>query len=390
MRTRGIRSGPGRGGAAALAAVLLCLPAAAADDPPVLDGEQLRAAVVGATDWLIENQRPDGGWGSHHSPRPIEVLCDVPGSHQAFRVGTTGLAVLALMDTPAQSKAAREAVDRGIDHLLEYSEAKRPSGFEHYNVWAFGFALHAFGEFLASHPDDPRSEEILATCARLVEKLERYQCLDGGWGYLSLEPPTTYQPSFTSMSFTTATILVGLDRARSVGVELPPRLLERALDSVARCRTPTGSYTYGEIWNRGPTRGINQIKGAACRTPVCQYALELFGREIPLEDHRRALQDLLVRHARFQVASLRRPIPHESWYAISGYFYLYGHAYAGYVLEGLPPAERRRASPAVFQALEHCRQPDGSYWDYPLYSYHKPYGTAFALMALSRLEVPEE
>ena len=28
----------------------------------------------------------------------------------------------------------------------------------------------------------------------------------------------------------------------------------------------------------------------------------------------------------------KRPIPHESWYQISGYFYLYGHAYAAYSL----------------------------------------------------------
>jgi cytochrome b561 len=30
------------------------------------------------------------------------------------------------------------------------------------------------------------------------------------------------------------------------------------------------------------------------------------------------------------------------------------------------------------------RQPDGSLWDYPLYSYHKSYGTAHALIALTR------
>ena len=32
-----------------------------------------------------------------------------------------------------------------------------------------------------------------------------------------------------------------------------------------------------------------------------------------------------------------------------------------------------------------CAQPDGSLWDYPLYSYHKPYGTAFALITLTRI-----
>jgi len=26
---------------------------------------------------------------------------------------------------------------------------------------------------------------------------------------------------------------------------------------------------------------------------------------------------------------------------------------------------------------------DGSWWDFPLYSYHQPYGTGYALMALA-------
>ena len=82
---------------------------------------------------------------------------------------------------------------------------------------------------------------------------------------------------------------------------------------------------------------------------------------------------------------MRRPIPHESWYSISGYFYLYGHAYAAYVLESLPQEQQAPLWPALVDAVMHCRQPDGSFWDYPLYSYHKPYGTAFALIALSRV-----
>ena len=82
--------------------------------------------------------------------------------------------------------------------------------------------------------------------------------------------------------------------------------------------------------------------------------------------------------------AVRRPIPHESHYAISGYFYLYGHAYAALVLERLPAEEQETLWPAMIEALMVCHQPDGSFWDYPLYSYHKPYGTGFALMALTR------
>jgi hypothetical protein len=129
---------------------------------------------------------------------------------------------------------------------------------------------------------------------------------------------------------------------------------------------------------------INERSGSACRSPACLYALELFDRPVTEADYKRALADLLVRYPDYQKASLRRPIPHESWFYISGYFYLYGHAYAAYVLERLPPELQRNMAPLLIRALLYCRDPDGSFWDYPLYSYHKPYGTAFALIALVR------
>jgi hypothetical protein len=91
-----------------------------------------------------------------------------------------------------------------------------------------------------------------------------------------------------------------------------------------------------------------------------------------------------VDNHRFAIAGLRRPIPHESWYAVSGYFYLYGQAYAGLTLEHLRPADRRVFGPKIAAAVLKARQPDGSFWDYPLYGFHKPYGTGFALMALAR------
>ena len=107
-------------------------------------------------------------------------------------------------------------------------------------------------------------------------------------------------------------------------------------------------------------------------------------RECAAIRFRNRVRDLLVRHAGFQRVALRRPIPHESWYSISGYFYLYGHAYAAYVLERLPQEEQKELWPLMVDAVLVCRQPDGSFWDYPLYSYHKPYGTGFAVVALTR------
>jgi hypothetical protein len=344
-----------------------------------------RQALADAIAWLVANQQPDGSWGTHHSPRPIEVLASVPGSQEAFRVATTALATAALQESPLAGDDGLSAADRGIDYLLASYDVKRQNGLEHYNVWSFGYALQCFGERLLASPHDARADRIRAACARLIEKLGEYQTLDGGWGYLSMNPVPTFQPSDTSMSFTTATILVGVDRVKRAGVAVPDQLVARAVEHLKRSRLPDGAFLYGEYLKYRPRHGINQRKGSACRNPVCHYALERFGEPPPKTDALvESLRDLLVRYAGFQRIALRRPIPHESWYSISGYFYLYGHAYAAYVLEELPAEQQEPLWKALVDAVLVCRQPDGSFWDYPLYSYHKPYGTAFAVLALNR------
>ena len=42
----------------------------------------------------------------------------------------------------------------------------------------------------------------------------------------------------------------------------------------------------------------------------------------------------------------KRPVPHESWFAVAGYFFYYGHFYAAHCIELLDPEDRPlRAAP---------------------------------------------
>ncbi len=365
-------------------------------DSPQLPGIQARVelAIEDATRWLLENQKESGAWGSHHSPRPIEIFCDVPGSHNTFRLGSTSLGVMALWDVIGPSKETdgrvRRAIDCAVDHILEDWDVKRPSGLEHYSVWAYGYGLEALAEHLMkapeliAEPEGARAQRIRKVCAGMIERLGALQDLDGGWGYLTLGGIETQRPSWTSMSFTTATCMLGLSSAREAGIQVPEKIWKKALKQVKSCRTPVGSYTYGKLWNSAPARGINDVKGGACRTPLCNLAIEEWGQKVAQREHIASLENLLIKHARMQILSLKRPIPHESWYSISGYFYLYGHAYAARVMESLGKHYVARFSEPLAEAVLVCRQPDGSFWDYPLYSYHKPYGTALALSALTR------
>lgn len=342
-------------------------------------------AIRTAVAWLVANQNPDGSFGTHLTSRPYEVLASVPGSQDAFLVATTGLCVLALQDSRDPSPAVQKARDKALDFLIANAAVRRQSGMEHYNVWAFGYALRAIAEELRRAPDGPRAAGLRKMADQLVAKLGAYQTTDGGWGYLSLDEVPTYHPSDTSMSFTTATILIGIQAAQVAGIAVPEPLRAKAVDHLQRSRLPDGAFLYGEYLKYRPRLEVNERKGSAARTPACLYALDLCGGKVTEAEYRAALEDLLVRHAALQRAGVREPIPHRSFYAISGYFYLYGHAYAGYVLEKLPKADQERFGPLLAKAVLFCREKDGAFWDYPLYGYHDAYGTAYALIALTRI-----
>ena len=55
----------------------------------------------------------------------------------------------------------------------------------------------------------------------------------------------------------------------------------------------------------------------------------------------------------------------------------------------LDPADRPARQSALARFVLPHQEADGSWWDYYMFSYHKPYGTAYAVMTLLRcLESP--
>jgi len=78
----------------------------------------------------------------------------------------------------------------------------------------------------------------------------------------------------------------------------------------------------------------------------------------------------------------KKPMPHESFAMVAGYFYYYGHYYAGLCIGQLPARERPFYQDHLARIIIEHQEEDGSWFDFPLYNYHKPYGTAFALMTL--------
>ncbi|MFZ4638320.1 MAG: hypothetical protein ACOYMC_12985, partial [Pirellulales bacterium] len=121
---------------------------------------------------------------------------------------------------------------------------------------------------------------------------------------------------------------------------------------------------------------------------ACNLALRLWGDErITDAVVEEWLDRLIVRNGWLELGR-KRPIPHESFFQVAGYFYFYGHHYAARALAEIPAEHRPHYQDNLARIILNVQDADGSWWDYPLYNYHQPYGTAYALMTLHRCRRP--
>jgi len=348
--------------------------------------ERVDGAILRAVGYLCTSQKKDGSWGS-----PASTLSDIyapfPGSQQGFQVAASGLSLSGLLealDCPkvaAGAPDARRAVERATAWLLRRHAVRRIQADTLYNVWAHMYALEAFARLLARERDETARERLRKEAGRALELLQRFEFVEGGWGYYNFDFKGR-SPGPGSTSFTTATGLVALDMARRQGVEVPRALVDRGVSLVRRCERPDGAFTYSYDTVLWATAGINKVKGSLARTPACLEALARWGREVDPRRFTAALEDL-ERHGHFLLIARKYPIPHETWYQNSGYFCFYGYYYAAMLLDRVPSSRRATFAGQIAERLLPLQEQDGSFWDYQLFNYHKPYGTGYVLATLA-------
>jgi len=372
-----------------IAAVLLFAFVATAEDAPNLAKKMppagnvsVEAAIRGAVDFLVKNQNKDGSFGRAASANPYQLWCQVPGGHNAFRAATTALCWMGLQSAQYQPEASKKAQEKCLAWMVDHVRVKRAFAKQFYNVWSLGYGLRALSRALETNAPGAKPEAIRATMREIIKALDVYQSPDGGWGYLDFKVPA-YKPSW-STSFTTATVMIGLKRAEVQGLEVPPHMFEKGVKLLWRLRTPDGNYVYSIDHKYYPHGLINRHGGSSLRNGTCDVALLLCGSGKMKKANLRASLQRYVEQHRIAIAGMRRPVPHESHYAVSGYFYLYGQQYAALALDHLGAADKRLYWPKVVEFTLKSRQHDGSFWDYPTYNYHKFYGTGYALITLTR------
>ena len=284
------------------------------------DQKKIVSSFDKGVDYLLKSQNKNGSWGSATGTTGFDVRAKIPESHDAFRVATTALGVMALKRVAQDNLLARASRESAINYLLE-KVPKRATPKELYNIWAHGYAIQALSEVakemqIGKKIGEIKLESILSVINSHLDSLKKYETTMGGWNYYDFDVGAA-TASMEPTSFGTATIMAGLKEAHNSGVKIPGELIARGLKVLEKCRKPDGSYLYSMDWIYAPNGIPNKEKGSLGRSQACNFALYLYNYIVNFEDLKKGLNKLYDLH-KFLDIGLNRQWPHESWYATSG------------------------------------------------------------------------
>ena len=346
---------------------------------------EIQKSIDRGVKFLLKTQNPDGSWGTHADSRPFQIFAPIPGAHHAFRAATTSMCVSALLETESTDSEVVMAIDQAEVWLTKkLPRLKRATGDAIYNVWGHAYAIQALVRLHQRKGLKDEHRERLAGLIRgQLEMLDRYESVDGGWGYYDFRAQAR-KPTGSSISFVNSTVLIAMKEAQNIGIEPTAKVVKRAIAATKRQQKPDFTYLYGEYLDKRPMRDINRPGGSLGRSQCCNAALRMWGAEDITDNVLKTwLVRLYVRNGWLSIGR-KRPVPHEAWFAVAGYFYYYGHYYAAYCVEILKEEERQPYREMLAKIILRHQEPNGCWWDYTLYGYHQQYGTAFAIMTLQR------
>jgi hypothetical protein len=348
--------------------------------------DAIDASIRRGVDFLIAAQNENGSWGSATRTKGLNIYAPLPGAHHAFRAGASGLALSGLIDAADPRPEAQAAIDLAAAWTAaELPHLRRADPTTTYNVWGHAYGLRAITRLYQRETNPAKRTEWVRLAQEQVDLVSRFEDLRGGWGYLDVfDELTTQKPSGMPTSFTTATVLLAMAEARdALGVKLSDRMVQRSVASINAQRTPDFSYAYSFDHRMRPRAEINRPAGSLARSQACNAALRVFGEKAVTDEVLVTWADRFLAREGFLSNVRKRPVPHEGAFKIAGYFYYYGIFYFTESVRLLPREKHAAYAEALAALLLERQEKDGSWWDYPLYDYHQPYGTGYALMALA-------
>lgn len=353
---------------------------------PEVTAASLETSIRRGVDFLVGKQNPNGSWGSATRTKALNIYSPLPGGHHAFRAGASGLALSGLIDArDSRPEIAASVAKAAAWTAAEMPKLRRADQTTTYNIWGHAYGLRAITRLHRLETDPSKKSEWVRLGQQQIDLADRYEDVNGGWGYLDVfDGLTTDKPSGTPTSFTTATLLLAMAEARdAMGVKLDEKIIKRSLISINYQRTPDFAYTYSFSHRMRPRLDINRPVGSLGRSQVCNSCLRVFGEKDVTDQVLTTWADRFLDHEGFLSNGRKRPVPHEAPFRIAGYFYYYGIYYFTESVRLMPKELQAAYAKRIAAILIAHQEKDGSWWDYPLYDYHQSYGTGYALMALA-------
>jgi hypothetical protein len=322
--------------------------------PPVVEAPDFREfyavtpvtrAVDRGVEYLASKQLPDGSWLS-------------PGYGK--NTGIVSLAVMALMargHEPGRGEHG-EVIERAVAWILK----NQKSGLvirdtSHGELYSHGISTLMLGEVVGMIDDErPGLESIHRVHRTAVNLILRAQNIPkdrwnlGGWRYT----PSSEVSDISVSGWQ----LLALRAAKDVGLPVPKKNISQAVGYIARCKHPTGGFSYQP--GGDPNTG---------RTGTGILALEICGEHGSDEAKRGG--DWLLRHP-------------PKW---SGPFFYYGAYYSSQAMYQLGGRYWKDWQPVSERLLVEKQAGDGS-WPAPPGATHEEqagpiYATAMAILSLS-------
>lgn len=356
-----------------------------AEEKTVPLADAIDASITRGVDFLVTHQNTNGSWGNATHTKNLNIYAPLPGAHHAYRAGASGLALSGIIDAADNRPEVTAAIEKAAAWTAsELPKLRRADQTTTYNVWGHAYGLRAISRLYQRETEPAKKTEWIRLAQEQVDLANRYEDINGGWGYLDLDDLTTEKPSGIPTSFTTATVLLAMDQARSVmGVKLNDKLVAHAIAGINYQRTPDFSYTYSFAHRMRPRLDINRPAGSLGRSQACNAALRVYGEKAVTNEVLTTWADRFLAREGFLSNVRKRPVPHEGQFRIAGYFYYYGIYYFTESVRLLPKETHAAYAEKLATLLLERQEKDGSWWDYPLYDYHQAYGTGYALMALT-------
>lgn len=346
--------------------------------------EQIEAAKDQCLAFLLARQESLANPEGDKAEWPYEGVYRVAGEIPiGYRIGGTAIAATALLDAPglADAAARKDAIVRAATFIIPAlaHPLMSPTDYDGgYDVrgWGYTYAL----QFFLRCEDEKVLPEDLAAKARDAAKF----CIDaiqktainevGGWNYARSPGRDKVSPP---SPFMTAPTLDALFEAKARGYGVDDAVVAKALDTLARSRSTSGSVMYSGFAKEG--RRNDPTPGAVGRMLASNTTLYLAGRAT-LADLRGSLDAFIV-HWPWLDQRRAKPGTHAGPYSIAPYYFYYAHRAAARAIELLPANERAEYRRRLLTLLFSVRQEDGS-WNDRVFPRTAAYGTACALTVL--------